>query len=268
MGILNVTPDSFSDGSQLGQLDGSAFKVDVEKVLKRAESMVEAGALILDVGGESTRPGAQEVSPAEEIDRVIPIVELLQKNFDVCLSVDTSAPELLKEALNLNINLVNDIRAMTRSGTLQLLAESNAAVCLMHMQGQPRTMQKDYHYDDVVKDVMDFLHERVKDCEAAGVSRNRMLVDPGFGFGKSVNHNFRLLRHLDKFAELELPILAGLSRKSMLGAVTGKEVGEREAASVSAATLALQGGANIIRAHDVAATMDAIRVHCAYRNEE
>ncbi len=268
MGILNVTPDSFSDGSQLGQLDGSTFKVDFEKVLKRAESMVEAGALILDVGGESTRPGAKEVSPAEEIDRVIPIVELLQKNFDVCLSVDTSAPELLKEALNLNINLVNDIRAMTRNGTLQLLAESNAAVCLMHMQGQPRTMQKDYHYDDVVKDVMDFLHERVKECEAAGVSRNRMLVDPGFGFGKSVNHNFRLLRHLDKFTELELPILAGLSRKSMLGAVTGKEVGEREAASVSAATLALQGGANIIRAHDVAATMDAIRVHCAYRNEE
>jgi len=264
MGILNITPDSFSDGSELGEIKNSSFEVNLDKVLKRAESMVNDGAQILDIGGESTRPGADEVSSSEELSRVIPVVDALASNLDVCISVDTSAPDVIEEAISHGAHMVNDIRAMTREGAVQLIAESKVAVCLMHMHGQPRTMQEEYSYDDVVSDVLSYLKQRVSDCQNAGISNDRILIDPGFGFGKSVEHNFTLLKNLNQFNSLELPILVGISRKSMLGAVTGKAAKDRVAASVSAATLALTGGANIIRAHDVAPTVDAIRVHCAY----
>ena len=264
MGILNITPDSFSDGSELGEIKNSSFEVNLDKVLKRAESMVNDGAQILDVGGESTRPGADEVSSSEELSRVIPVVDALVSNLDVCISVDTSAPAVIAEAISHGAHMINDIRAMTREGAVQLIAESNVAVCLMHMQGQPRTMQKEYNYNDVVSDVLSYLKRRASDCQKAGISSDQILVDPGFGFGKSVEHNFTLLKNLKQFGSLELPILVGVSRKSMLGAVTGKAAKDRVAASVSAATLALSEGANIIRAHDVAPTVDAIRVHCAY----
>ncbi|MCG8413521.1 MAG: dihydropteroate synthase [Pseudomonadales bacterium] len=268
MGILNVTPDSFSDGSELGDSSDSSFSVDLEKVGQRAEAMLADGAQILDIGGESTRPGAKAISPQEELDRVIPVIELLRSKFDAFLSVDTSSPEVMAEAISQGVHMINDIRALNREAAIETIAASQVAICLMHMQGQPRTMQQTYHYEDVVQEVSEFLQARVSECLAAGIDRGRLVVDPGFGFGKSVAHNFALLRGLDKLLALELPILAGISRKSMLGAVTDKAVGERLAASVAAATLALQGGAKIIRAHDVAATVDAIRVHCAYIDSE
>lgn len=264
MGILNITPDSFSDGCELGETGDNSFQVNIDKVLARAESMIQAGAVILDVGGESTRPGAEDVAIDQELERVIPVLDSLHSHFDICLSVDTSSPEVMREAIAVGANLVNDVRALTRDNGIEIIATSKAAVCLMHMQGQPRTMQKEYHYENVVQEVRQFLAARVEACEAAGIGRDRLLVDPGFGFGKSVAHNFELLKGLQAFAELDVPLLVGLSRKSMLGAVTDREVDQRLAASVAAATLALQGGARIIRSHDVAATVDAIRVHCAY----
>lgn len=264
MGILNITPDSFSDGCELGEAGGNSFQVNLDKVLARAESMIQAGAAILDVGGESTRPGAEDISSDQELERVIPVLDSLRKHFDICLSVDTSSPEVMNEAIAAGANLVNDVRALARDNAVELMAASKVAVCLMHMQGQPRTMQKEFHYKNVVSDVCQFLAARLEVCEKAGITRERLLVDPGFGFGKSVAHNFELLKNLEAFEPLGVPLLVGLSRKSMLGAVTDKTVDQRLAASVAAATLALQGGARIIRSHDVAATVDAIRVHCAY----
>ncbi len=266
MGILNVTPDSFFDGSQLAVADAEAFTVDLEKVLARARQMADAGATILDIGGESTRPGAQAVSPEEEIRRVIPVIECLREELDICLSIDSSEPQVLEAAVLSGANLVNDVRALGLEGALDVVAKSNVGVCLMHMQGQPRTMQDEYHYDDVVLDVRDFLADRLEKCEAAGIDRRRLIVDPGFGFGKSVAHNFRLLDQLHTLTSLELPVLVGISRKSMIGAVTGRGVAERLAGSTAAASIALQRGARIIRSHDVAATMDAIAVHCALEN--
>ncbi len=264
MGILNITPDSFSDGSELGELKNSAFEVNLDKVLRRAEIMANEGAQILDIGGESTRPGAAEVSVSEELSRVIPVVDAIASTIDVCISVDTSAPEVIEQAIKHGAHMINDIRAMTCEVAMQLVAQSNVAVCLMHMQGQPKTMQEDFSYDNIVTDVFNYLKQRASDCLKAGIGNDRILADPGFGFGKSVEHNFILLKNLNQFSSLELPILVGVSRKSMLGAVTGRGTKDRVAASVSAATLALNGGASIIRAHDVAATVDAIRVHCAY----
>ena len=266
MGILNVTPDSFSDGSQLAVADAESFTVDLEKVLARARQMADAGATILDIGGESTRPGAQAVSAEQEIRRVIPVIECLREELDICLSIDSSEPQVLEAAVQSGANLVNDVRALGLDGALDVVAKSNVGVCLMHMQGQPRTMQDEYHYDDVVLDVRDFLAERLVKCEAAGIDRQRLIVDPGFGFGKSVAHNFRLLDQLHMLTSLELPVLVGISRKSMIGAVTGRGVTERLAGSIAAASIALQRGARIIRSHDVAATMDAIAVHCALEN--
>lgn len=263
MGILNVTPDSFADGAELAKVDSDAFEVDLARTLARAESMVSEGAQILDVGGESTRPGASEISVEEELQRVIPVIEALKANLDVCLSVDTSSPVVIKEAVAAGVHLVNDIRALARDQALDVVSTSNVAVCLMHMQGQPRTMQQDFQYEDVLGEVYAFLSNRLQDCLAAGISKERLLIDPGFGFGKSVDHNFTLLKHLRKFQDLQLPVLVGLSRKSMLGAVTDRSVDQRLAASVAAATLALQGGALVIRSHDVGATVDAIRVYCA-----
>lgn len=263
MGILNLTPDSFSDGSQLAAETSSDFQVDIGKVVARAHSMVDAGAMILDLGGESTRPGADAVSSDVEISRIIPALQRLRDELDVCLSVDTSSPAVMKAAISEGADMINDVRALTVDGALEVVASSTVSVCLMHMQGQPRTMQSDFHYEDVVVEVGNFLSERVAACNRAGINSRRLLVDPGFGFGKSIDHNYQLLGHLSELHSLNLPLLVGISRKSMLGAVTGREVHQRLAASVAAATVALRAGAKIIRSHDVAATMDAIRVHCA-----
>jgi dihydropteroate synthase len=237
--------------------------VDLDKVLVRAREMVDAGAMILDVGGESTRPGAQAVSPEEEIARVVPVIECLRGELDVCLSIDSSEPGVIDAAIRSGAHFVNDVRALNVEGALEIVAGSEAGVCLMHMQGQPRTMQEQYHYEDVVRDVGQFLARQLERCEAAGIDRRRIVIDPGFGFGKSVDHNFQLLDRLETLSAIGVPVLVGISRKSMIGAVTGRRVDQRLAGSIAAAAIALQRGARIIRSHDVAATVDAIRVHCA-----
>jgi dihydropteroate synthase len=264
MGILNVTPDSFSDGALLAQSSSTEFRVDVDKALSRAHAMVASGAQIIDVGGESTRPGARAVSIAEESDRVLPVITALRANLDVCISIDTSSPDVMKAAIAAGAGMVNDVRALTTSGATDVVAASDVAVCLMHMQGQPRTMQQTYAYRDVVEDVLEFLQQRLAACRDAGIARQRLVVDPGFGFGKSLAHNYTLLKSLRRFSVLEQPVLVGLSRKSMIGGVIDRPVDERLAGSIAATTLALLGGASIVRTHDVAATMDAIRVHSAY----
>lgn len=265
MGIINATPDSFSDGSRF-QKNGHSknFQIDLDKVLRVASAMVSEGAQFIDVGGESTRPGANPVSLHEELDRVIPVIEALHSRFEVNVSVDTSSPEVMVEAIDAGAIMINDVRALGRSGTLDAAINSNAAVCLMHMQGQPLTMQDDIAYTSVTDEVYQFLKSRIKSCVDGGIDQSRLLVDPGFGFGKTQEHNYQLLRALPTLAELGLPILVGLSRKSMIGGATGRPVDQRVAGSVAATMLALTGGANIIRTHDVAATLDAIRVHCAY----
>jgi dihydropteroate synthase len=264
MGILNVTPDSFSDGALLAQSSSTEFRVDVDKALSRAHAMVASGAQIIDVGGESTRPGARAVSIAEESDRVLPVITALRANLDVCISIDTSSPDVMKAAIDAGAGMVNDVRALTTSGAIDVVAASDVAVCLMHMQGQPRTMQQTYTYRDVVEDVLEFLQQRLAACRDAGIARQRLVVDPGFGFGKSLAHNYTLLKSLRRFSVMEQPVLVGLSRKSMIGGVIDRPVDERLAGSIAATTLALLGGASIVRTHDVAATMDAIRVHSAY----
>lgn len=264
MGIINVTPDSFSDGSQLGETSGERFVVDIDKVLRQAEQMIAEGALILDVGGESTRPGALAISLQEELDRVLPVLRALGERFDICLSVDTSTPKIMRAAIVEGVGIVNDVRALSNSGTLEAVLKSNVAICLMHMQGQPRTMQQNFSYNNVVAEVVDYLRERVSMCESKGIAAQRLIVDPGFGFGKAVEHNYQLLKNLHQLTELNLPVLIGVSRKSMIGAATARPVNERLAGSIAATSFALLGGANIIRTHDVAATIDAIRVHSAY----
>lgn len=266
MGILNLTPDSFSDGAQLGSELAGRFFVERDRVLRRAEAMVAEGATILDVGGESTRPGAAPVSTDEELNRVLPVIEVLTDRLDVCLSVDSSSPEVIAASLDAGASLINDVRALAHPEALARVAASKAAVCLMHMQGQPGTMQQAPRYEDVLAEVLDFLRQRVEACEQAGIERDRILVDPGFGFGKSLADNYCLLQRLDRLSELGLPLLVGLSRKSMLGKVTGRPVDERLSAGVAAATLAMQRGARILRSHDVSATMDAIKIFNAFRS--
>jgi dihydropteroate synthase len=256
MGVLNVTPDSFSDGGRF---------IDVASALDHAERMIKAGAAIIDVGGESTRPGAAPVSVDEEIRRILPIVEALVSR-GARVSVDTSKPEVIRAALAAGVHLVNDVRALQIPGALEAAADSSAAICLMHMQGTPGTMQKAPTYRDVVAEVTDFLKVRVDACLAAGVDRGRLVIDPGFGFGKTLEHNLDLLRGLPKIAaEIGLPILAGLSRKSMLSSLTGRAVEERLAGSLALAFAALDGGARIIRCHDVAETCDVVKVWAALR---
>ena len=250
MGILNVTPDSFSDGGRWAAR---------EAAVARAREMVAQGADIVDVGGESTRPGAQEVPVDEELERVVPVVEALRGE-GICVSVDTSKAEVMREAAAAGAGMINDVYALRRPGALEAAAESGAALCLMHMQGEPRTMQAEPRYDRVVDEVEGFLLERAEACRARGVPRDRIVLDPGFGFGKTVAHNLELLRGLPRLARLGYPLLAGLSRKSMLGALTGRAVDDRLAASVTAAVLAVQGGAGIVRVHDVAQTRDALLV--------
>lgn len=252
MAVLNITPDSFSDGGELKALEPARLR-------DHAEALVAAGATILDIGGESTRPGAQPVSETEESHRVLPVVELLL-DLDVVLSVDTAKAGVARRALDLGCHMINDVSALGDPEMLGVLADSQAAVSLMHMQGAPRTMQDDPRYTDVVGEICDFLDERLRACRACGISDSRLCIDPGFGFGKTVTHNLTLLRQLSSFNNLDVAIMVGLSRKSLIGALTGRPVGERLAGSVAAALLAAQSGADIVRVHDVAATVDALKV--------
>ncbi len=259
MGVINATPDSFSDGGTLYR-NG---RIDVDLALSRAREMTSAGAVILDIGGESTRPGAAPISPAQEMDRVLPLVEAIARELDAIISVDTSSPQLMREAARAGAGMINDVRALTRDGALEAAAATGLPVCLMHMRGEPGSMQDAPRYDDVVAEVAQFLAERVAVCEAGGIGRARLLLDPGFGFGKSVVHNLQLLRGLPRLASLGLPLLVGLSRKSMIGVLTGREVDQRLPASLALAVLAAERGAAVIRTHDVAATADAIAMWVA-----
>lgn len=264
MGILNATPDSFSDGGRLQSVTQvGGFCVSVDRALQIAETMLRQGASIIDVGGESTRPGALPVTEQEEMERVLPVVEAIATRLDIAVSVDTSSVRVMQEAIAVGVGIINDVRALGRRGAMEVVAPSTAAVCLMHMRGQPLTMQNQAEYDSVVDEVLAFLERRVVACEAAGIERGRLLVDPGFGFGKTLIHNYELLRHLERLKVLGLPILVGLSRKSMIGNVTGRGVEQRLAGGLAATVHALLKGATIVRTHDVAETVDAIKVHCA-----
>lgn len=250
MGIVNVTPDSFSDG---GSHSSAAAAI------AHAHQLLEDGADILDIGGESTRPGAASVSEQEELDRVLPVIEGL-RGISVPISIDTYKPGVMRAALAAGASMVNDVNALQAGGALEVVVQSDAAVCLMHKQGHPQDMQQQPHYQNVVGEVKAFLYERIAAAEAAGIARERIVADPGFGFGKTLAHNLDLLRSLEAFRALGVPLLAGLSRKSMLGAITGREVDDRVAASVAAALLAVQRGASIVRAHDVRETVDVLKV--------
>ena len=251
MGVLNVTPDSFSDGGHYASRDTA---------LRQGERLAAEGADILDVGGESTRPGSSGVSIQEEIDRVAPVIEALAARLALPISVDTSKPEVMRAAVTAGAGLINDVQALRRPGALATAAALTVPVCLMHMLGTPASMQEDPVYADPVAEVADFLRERVRICEGAGIPRQRLILDPGFGFGKTLAHNLALLAGLGRLAELGLPLLVGLSRKSMIGALTGREVGDRLAGSLAAAVLAVERGAIVIRVHDVAATRDVVKV--------
>ncbi|ASP37252.1 dihydropteroate synthase [Bacterioplanes sanyensis] len=253
MGIVNVTPDSFSDGGRFHQRDAA---------LRHAQQMLSDGAAIIDVGGESTRPGAEPVSVQQELDRVVPVIEVLLQETAAIVSVDTSTPEVIHEAARLGAHLINDVRALQREGALQAAADTDMAICLMHMQGEPQTMQQSPNYACVVTEVADFLCERVVACESAGISRDRMLLDPGFGFGKTTRHNYELLQRLDELQQtVQLPLLTGLSRKRMIGAVTGQAVADqRVVGSAAGALLCAMKGARVLRVHDVRATVDALAV--------
>jgi dihydropteroate synthase len=250
MGIVNLTDDSFS---------GDGLHGRAANAVAQGLRMVEDGADMLDLGAESSRPSAEPISVQQEIDRLLPVIEGLH-DCGVPLSIDTVKPEVMRDAIAGGADLINDIIALQAPGALEAVANSRVAVCLMHMQGEPRTMQTNPHYDDVVVEVAAFLSDRVAACEAAGVARNRIVIDPGFGFGKTLGHNLALLKQLWRFVETGLPVLVGMSRKSMLGLITGKPVAERVHPSVAAALLAVQRGAAIVRVHDVAATRDALAV--------
>lgn len=257
MGILNATPDSFSDSGQFYQLDNALYHV---------EKMLADGAEIIDIGGESTRPMAAEVSVDEELQRVVPLVEAVRTRFDCWISVDTSKAQVMREAANVGMDLINDIRALSEEGSLQAAAELALPVCIMHMQGQPRTMQHNPQYADVVQEVLDWLRLRAQACVAAGIQPANLILDPGFGFGKSVEHNYQLLQQLARFCELGYPVLAGVSRKSMIGQVLDKPVDQRMVGSVTATLLAAMNGATILRVHDVAAMSDALKIWQAMQN--
>ena len=251
MGVLNVTPDSFSDGGRFARLP---------LALERAREMVAEGAAIIDVGGESTRPGALPVGVEEELRRVLPVVEALAAELPVPISVDTGTPKVIREAVAVGAGLVNDVRALRVPGALEAAAAAGVSVCLMHMQGEPGTMQASPRYDDVVGEVVRFLEERVAACEAQGIPRSRILLDPGFGFGKALEHNLRLLARLDRLAAVGLPVLVGMSRKSMIGALLDAPVHRRLYGGLAAAVVAVMRGARVVRTHDVRATVEALAV--------
>ncbi len=259
MGILNVTPDSFSDGGR---------HVALEDALRHAERMLVEGAAIIDVGGESTRPGADEVSPQQELDRVAPVVEALVRELDALVSVDTSCPEVMRESAALGASMINDVRSLEREGALAAAISTGLPVCLMHRQGEPRDMQQAPRYDIPIEEaVADYLAERVAACKAAGLRRERLLVDPGFGFGKTVEHNLRLLNRLERLAALDLPMLVGMSRKSMIGKVLERPVEERLPGGLALTALAVERGARILRVHDVAPNVDAVNMTWAVLKE-
>ncbi len=251
MGILNVTPDSFSDGGR--------FTVP-DQALQHVEQMLAEGAEIIDIGGESTRPGARPVEESEEIERVVPLIEAIRARFDVPISVDSSKPGVMHAAIAAGADMLNDVRALQDEGALQAAADLSVPVCLMHMQGEPRSMQVNPVYEDVVADVMAFLSQRIEVCLNAGIDKEKLVIDPGFGFGKKLSHNLTLLRELNRFKSFGLPILVGISRKSMIGTVLNKPVDQRLYGSIAAAALALWQGATILRVHDVAATVDALKM--------
>ena len=263
MGVLNVTPDSFSDGGQLLSNEGLLH----DRLLKRASQMVTDGAAILDIGGESTRPGAAPVSLQEELDRVIGAVQLIAPRLDVILSIDTSTPEVMREAAQAGAGLLNDVRAFSREGAMAAAVVSQLPVSLMHMSDEPHRMQEQTDYVDVVNDVKAFLAHRIAACRAAGIAKNQMMIDPGFGFGKTVAHNYEMLRRLDEFTSFDLPVLVGVSRKSMIGAITGRPASQRVVPSAVLAVTAAAKGASVIRVHDVAETADALAVWQATEGE-
>ena len=264
MGVINATPDSFSDGGSLFQ--GS--RLDINCAMTRARALVEEGAAIIDIGGESTRPGAAAVSTGEECERVLPLVERICAELDVIVSVDTSSAQLMTEAAAAGAGMINDVRALTRQGALAAAAESGLPVCLMHMRGSPADMQQSPQYQGVVKSVADYLAARIFDCEEAGISRGSLILDPGFGFGKTVVHNLQLLQGLPQLAKFGLPLMVGFSRKSMIEKLIGRAVDERLPASLALAVLAVERGAGIIRTHDVAATADAVAMALALAGVE
>lgn len=254
MGILNVTPDSFSDGGRFRQRD---------EALRHAAAMVAAGASLIDVGGESTRPGALQVSADEELQRVAPVVEAIAAELEVIISVDTSCPQVMRESARLGAGLINDVRSLRREGALQAAAESGLPVCLMHMQGEPETMQKNPHYDDLLAEVQAFFAERMAACAAAGIDAGRIILDPGFGFAKNLQHNLSLFKHMQVLHGFARPLLVGVSRKSMIGQALGREVDKRLAGGLALAALAVAKGACILRVHDVAETVDLVRMIAA-----
>src|SRR3990167_1963082 len=254
MGILNVTPDSFSDGGRFRQRD---------EALRHAAAMVAAGASLIDVGGESTRPGALQVSADEELQRVAAVAGAIAAELDVIISVDTSCPQVMRESARLGAGLINDVRSLRREGALQAAAESGLPVCLMHMQGEPETMQKNPHYDDLLAEVQAFFAERMAACAAAGIAAERIILDPGFGFAKNLQHNLSLFKHMQVLHGFARPLLVGVSRKSMIGQALGREVDQRLAGGLALAALAVTKGACILRVHDVAETVDLVRMIAA-----
>ena len=258
MGVLNVTPDSFSDGGDF---------VSVEAAVTRAQEMISEGAAIIDIGGESTRPGATPVDVQRESERVLPVIEVLAAECDAVISIDTMKPEVMRAAVSAGAHLVNDVNALLADSAIEVVANSDAAVCLMHMRGEPRTMQADPVYDDVLKEVADFLSGRAGACEQAGIDRNRILIDPGFGFGKTREHNLQLMAGVNKLCEMPWPLLVGVSRKSMFGALLDVPPKERVHGGTAAAALACWQGASIIRTHDVRATAEALKVVSAVQEQ-
>lgn len=259
MGILNVTPDSFSDGGKFKQFDSALLQV---------EQMLKDGATIIDIGGESTRPGAADVSVDEELSRVIPVIEAIKARFDTVISVDTSKSEVMSAAASAGAGMINDVRALQNDGCLAAMTTNDLPICLMHMQGMPRTMQANPQYDNVTSDIIDFIAERIRVCTEKGIEKHRLLVDPGFGFGKTLMQNYQLLNQLSAFKALELPVLVGISRKSMIGNLLDADVENRLAGSLAAALYSVQQGAKIIRVHDVKETVDALSVLAAAEQPE
>ena len=257
MGIVNLTPDSFSDGGRFNRFDDA---------IRRVQQMVSDGAAIIDIGGESTRPGATAVSVDDELNRVIPVIEALVNEIDVPISIDTSKPEVMVAAVNAGAGMINDVCALQADGALEQAASLQVPVCLMHMQGEPRTMQNSPSYQNVIEEVYSFFEQRIDSCVAAGIARDVIVVDPGFGFGKTLGHNLELLNRLSRFRDLGLPVLVGISRKSMIAQITHREVDKRLAGGLAAATLATWLGASIIRTHDVKETVDAVAIAAATRD--
>lgn len=251
MGILNVTPDSFSDGGQFTHF---------ENALAQVQQMIDAGATIIDIGGESTRPGAAEVSVEDELARVIPVLKAIKQRFKVLVSIDTSKASVMSAAIENGADIINDVRGLQNEGCLEVMAKSKVPICLMHMQGLPRTMQNEPHYNEVVNDIVLFFKQRIQACVDAGIERERLILDPGFGFGKTLAQNYQLLANFSAFSSLQLPLLAGVSRKSMIGNLLQRDVDKRLAGSLSAAIIAAQRGASIIRVHDVEETVDALKI--------